>query len=242
MRNLPVSETRCSRRAPAPSPGFPSRPIGSERRSPPETTTATGSATWPWASRPDDQRVGRGWLRPRGLRLATGSDRYRRRGAQPGHERRSWGGRVVDRFGFALATIDLNCDGFDDLAIGAPFENVGSVQNAGAFWVLFGGPSGLTGNGAVDFDGNDWPQDQGAETDDELGRSLIGVSNGSTGNPVRKIGESRRCPGLLWQRCGGVDRRRPIVVAGRRCRGSPRGARRLRNQPCGWRFRWGWQQ
>jgi hypothetical protein len=39
---------------------------------------------------------------------------------------------------------DVNGDGFDDLAVGAPTEDVGATSNAGAVTVLFGGPGGLT--------------------------------------------------------------------------------------------------
>src|SRR6187549_959063 len=41
----------------------------------------------------------------------------------------------VDEFGSALATGDLNDDGFTDLAIGAPFESVGTVTSAGVVHV-----------------------------------------------------------------------------------------------------------
>ena len=95
-----------------------------------------------------------------------------------------------DRFGFALAAMDIDCDGFDDLAIGAPFEDISdtpSRTDAGSVTVLFGSASGLSGSGAVGFDGNDWPQGDGAEIDDELGFALVGVSNGSTTNPVRRF-------------------------------------------------------
>lgn len=53
-----------------------------------------------------------------------------------------------DLFGSAVASGDFNGDGFDDLAIGAPGENVYFVQmaqaNAGAIIIIYGGPSGLT--------------------------------------------------------------------------------------------------
>ena len=49
-----------------------------------------------------------------------------------------------DHFGASLATGDFNKDGFADLAIGAPFENIGTVVNQpGAVNVLYGSASGL---------------------------------------------------------------------------------------------------
>ena len=38
---------------------------------------------------------------------------------------------------------DFNGDGFDDLAIGVPWEDVGGVENAGAVNVLYGSSGGL---------------------------------------------------------------------------------------------------
>lgn len=48
-----------------------------------------------------------------------------------------------DHFGEALAAGDFNADGFDDLAIGVPDENIGSIGNAGAANVLYGSATGL---------------------------------------------------------------------------------------------------
>lgn len=56
------------------------------------------------------------------------------------------GSEAGDRFGAALAVGDFDADGFDDLAIGAPGEALGSIQSAGAINVLYGSASGLSGN------------------------------------------------------------------------------------------------
>jgi hypothetical protein len=50
-----------------------------------------------------------------------------------------------DAFGAAVAKGDFNDDGFFDLAVGAPGEDVGSVPDAGAVNLLYGSGGGLTG-------------------------------------------------------------------------------------------------
>ena len=49
-----------------------------------------------------------------------------------------------DRFGTSLVTGRFDNDSFDDVAVGAPFENVGSVLDGGAVTTLRGSAAGLS--------------------------------------------------------------------------------------------------
>ena len=78
-----------------------------------------------------------------------------------------------DEFGAALAARDFNKDGYADLAIGAPGEDVGDIVDAGIVHILYGSATGLHrkfnqawwqgGNGLLDS----------AETGDRFGSSLV---------------------------------------------------------------------
>lgn len=78
-----------------------------------------------------------------------------------------------DRFGLSLAAGDFNSDTADDLAIGVPAEDVGTIADAGAVQVLYG--NYVSGLGSA---GNDlWYQDvtgvQGAShAYDQFGRAI----------------------------------------------------------------------
>ncbi|MFI2380191.1 FG-GAP repeat protein [Streptomyces sp. NPDC018964] len=63
-------------------------------------------------------------------------------------------GELGDGFGADVSLADVDGDGYDDLAVGAPGEDVGSVTDAGAVWVLRGSAHGLTATGAKSFDQN----------------------------------------------------------------------------------------
>lgn len=69
---------------------------------------------------------------------------------------------------------DFNNDGFDDLAISAGLEDIGTIINAGAVHVLYGSNSGLQTSAPAD---QFWTQDSPgvedtAEGGDQFGRRL----------------------------------------------------------------------
>lgn len=77
-----------------------------------------------------------------------------------------------DAFGYALAVGDFNSDGIDDLAVGAPEEDIGSTVDAGAVIVFFGSATGLTATGSLFFDQSTLPSPESPETNDYFGSSL----------------------------------------------------------------------
>ncbi|MEU0004157.1 FG-GAP-like repeat-containing protein [Streptomyces sp. NPDC006314] len=77
-----------------------------------------------------------------------------------------------DMFGSSISTGDINGDGYADVAVGTPGEDLGSAGEAGAVTVLFGSASGLTTKGA-----KTWTQDTegvpgGSEAWDRFGQSV----------------------------------------------------------------------
>jgi hypothetical protein len=66
----------------------------------------------------------------------------------------------LDRFGTALTTGNFNSDGFADLAVGAPGEDLGAGDvDAGAVVILFGSAAGITGAGSLLTQTNPEPGD-----------------------------------------------------------------------------------
>ncbi|MDX3520529.1 FG-GAP-like repeat-containing protein [Streptomyces scabiei] len=77
-----------------------------------------------------------------------------------------------DQFGSSVAAGDVTGDGYPDIAVGVPGEDIGSVRDAGAVVLLKGGTAGLTGIGAQAFD-QSGPEVPGvAETGDQFGAAV----------------------------------------------------------------------
>ncbi|HYZ91316.1 MAG TPA: FG-GAP repeat protein [Actinomycetota bacterium] len=77
-----------------------------------------------------------------------------------------------DVFGNALAAGDFNGDGKDDLAIGAPLENLGSLGDAGLVHVVYGTEAGLHPTGDQIWHQNSSGVEGVAEGGDRFGSAL----------------------------------------------------------------------
>ena len=106
------------------------------------------------------------------------------------------GSEPFDRFGWSLIIADFDGDRFDDLAIGTPYEDLGTVSDAGRVQVLYGSRAGLSGGRA-----QAWHQDEAGvagtvEREDWFGYALsVGDFNGdgfwdlTVGVPLEDVGD-----------------------------------------------------
>ncbi|MGW0432451.1 FG-GAP-like repeat-containing protein [Micromonospora sp. NPDC003197] len=87
-----------------------------------------------------------------------------------------FGERGGDHFGHSISTGDVTGDGYVDVLVGAFQEDIGSAENAGAVYLLVGGPDGLSWSRRVVYhQGQVVGRNKGgevAETNDWLGDSV----------------------------------------------------------------------
>ncbi|TXS58100.1 VCBS repeat-containing protein [Streptomyces sp. t39] len=55
------------------------------------------------------------------------------------------GPEAGDRYGFSLAVYDADLDGCADLAVGMPYEDIGTAADAGAVHIVYGSATGFNG-------------------------------------------------------------------------------------------------
>ena len=116
-----------------------------------------------------------------------------------------------DSFGSSLASGDFNGDKYDDLAVGVPGKKLGNKRNAGAVYVIYGSPRGLTNNSS-----QLWHQDMfipgQSEGGDSFGSSL--ASGDFTGDKCDDL-----AVGVPYEKVGGENKAGAIYIV----RGSSQG-------------------
>jgi len=78
-----------------------------------------------------------------------------------------------DRWGSSLAAGDFDADGFDDLIIGVPQEDLGTIEDAGAVIILYGSENGLATERTRGFNQDSGGIPGGNEAGDRWGESLL---------------------------------------------------------------------
>ncbi len=79
---------------------------------------------------------------------------------------------VNDLFGFSLSHGDVNGDGVQDLLVGAPYEDLNAIVDAGAVHVILGDVAGLTATGNITLTQDSGSLFGAAETGDVFGLIL----------------------------------------------------------------------
>lgn len=82
-------------------------------------------------------------------------------------------GDMGDQFGYSISAGDVTGDGYPDIAVGVPGEDVDSAGDTGAIVLLKGGSAGLTGTGAQAFNQTTAGVPGVSEGDDAFGSAVL---------------------------------------------------------------------
>jgi hypothetical protein len=102
-----------------------------------------------------------------------------------------------DGFSEETAYADFDGDGYDDLAVGAPREDLGTDKDAGMVTILWGSADGITGTGAVQID------DPASTSHDQWGRLLAAGDFDGDGKQDLTVGTSKS---KVYVFKGGINR------------------------------------
>ncbi|MEU5661392.1 VCBS repeat-containing protein [Streptomyces longwoodensis] len=94
-----------------------------------------------------------------------------------------------DQFGFSIAVYDANLDGCSDIAVGIPYEDVGTVKDAGLVHLVYGSTGGI-GQGTPSvglMQGSEAKLSNDAEEDDWVGYS-VAAGTSVTNTPFLVVG------------------------------------------------------
>ncbi|MFF7445517.1 MULTISPECIES: FG-GAP repeat protein [unclassified Streptomyces] len=105
-----------------------------------------------------------------------------------------------DAWGNDLSVADVDGDGRADVAVGAPGEDIGSVADAGAVWLLRGSDTGLTSTRAQSFDQNSPAVPGTAEAGDAWGAQvrLVGTDGDGRAELVAAAPDENAGDGAVW--------------------------------------------
>lgn len=111
-------------------------------------------------------------------------------------------GDQVARGGYHI--VDFDGNGLADLAVGVPYEDVGSLEDAGAVQILYGSSTGLTATNNQSFTQDSSGIADAAEAEDRFGESLAmgdlnddGFTDLVVGVPSETVADGRESAGAV---------------------------------------------